>query len=113
MTGGQTIILGETGSNFGAGMTGGMAFIYDPKGDFLARANPETLHISRLSDGHWNAHLKGLLQMHHDETASALAGRLLNHWDREAQHFWHVVPLEILERLDHPVTAASSLNAIA
>ena len=113
MTGGQTIILGETGSNFGAGMTGGMAFIYDPKGEFLSKANPETLHISRLSDGHWNTHLNSLLQLHHDETGSALAGRLLNHWDREAGHFWHVVPLEILERLDHPVTAASSLNAIA
>ena len=113
MTGGQVVILGATGSNFGAGMTGGMAFIYDPEGAFPARANPETLHISRLSDGHWNDHLKNLVQQHFAETNSALAGRLLNHWERESGHFWHVVPLEILQTLAHPVTEALDLTAIA
>ena len=47
MTGGTVVILGPTGENFGAGMTGGMAFIYDPENVFLANVNPETLEIRR------------------------------------------------------------------
>ena len=49
MTGGEAVILGATGNNFGAGMTGGMAFIYDPDNQFEDRANPETLFILPLS----------------------------------------------------------------
>ncbi|GIR78485.1 MAG: hypothetical protein CM15mP80_11100 [Alphaproteobacteria bacterium] len=48
MTGGTVVILGPTGENFGAGMTGGMAFIYDPENVFLANVNPETLEIRRV-----------------------------------------------------------------
>ena len=48
MTGGKVVVLGEVGQNFGAGMTGGMAAIYDPQDSFVDRANAETLHISRI-----------------------------------------------------------------
>ncbi len=84
-------------------MTGGMAFIYDRQGGFLNRANPETLHISPLSSGHWSDHLYQRISLHARETDSALAKRLLNDWAIESQHFWHVVPLEVLGQLEHPV----------
>ncbi len=102
MTGGEAVILGHTGSNFGAGMTGGMAFVYDPDNLFLSQANPETLHISRLSPGHWTDHLFERVRLHAKETDSALARRLLNDWSIESRHFWHVVPTEVLGMLAHP-----------
>ena len=109
MTGGQVVILGETGSNFGAGMTGGMAFIYDPNGQFLSRVNPASLHVCRVEEAFWQEKLHDLISLHANETDSALAKRLLNHWDTEWAHFWQVVPLEILPRLEVPVSSASAL----
>ena len=49
MTGGKVVILGEVGDNFGAGMTGGMAFIYDEAGTFESRVNPESLQLGRIA----------------------------------------------------------------
>ncbi|MGB2250641.1 MAG: glutamate synthase large subunit, partial [Candidatus Puniceispirillaceae bacterium] len=103
MTGGEVVILGRTGSNFGAGMTGGMAFIYDKDGEFLSQVNPETLHISKLSTGYWKEYLEGRVALHASETDSALAKRLLNNWEVESSNFWHVVPTEVLGLLPQPV----------
>jgi glutamate synthase (NADPH/NADH) large chain len=103
MTGGEVVILGETGSNFGAGMTGGMAFIYDKGNEFLSRVNPETLHISKLSSSYWKEYLEGRVALHASETDSALAKRLLNNWEVESEYFWHVVPTEVLGLLPQPV----------
>jgi glutamate synthase (NADPH/NADH) large chain len=104
MTGGEVIILGKTGSNFGAGMTGGMAFIYDRDNNFLPKANPETLHISKLSSGYWKDYLEERIGLHASETDSALAKRLLNNWEVESEYFWHVVPTEVLGLLPQPVS---------
>ena len=106
MTGGVVAILGPTGDNFGAGMTGGMAFIYDPDNQFLSNVNPETLQIRRVNAGHWQDELHSLVTRHARETDSALAKRLLNDWDTEVNHFWHVVPTEILSTLSHPIAEA-------
>ena len=103
MTGGGGRYLGRTGSNFGAGMTGGMAFIYDKDGEFLSQVNPETLHISKLSTGYWKEYLEGRVALHASETDSALAKRLLNNWEVECGNFWHVVPIEVLGLLPKPV----------
>ena len=103
MTGGEAIILGKTGSNFGAGMTGGMAFIYDRDDEFLSKANPETLHISKLSAGYWQDYLETRIALHGAETGSELAKRLLNNWAVESRYFWHVVPTEVLGLLPQPV----------
>ena len=95
MTGGTVVILGPTGENFGAGMTGGMAFIYDSDESFLENVNPETLEIRRVNEGHWEEQLHELVSRHARETDSAIAKRLLNDWASEVGKFWHVVPTEI------------------
>ena len=104
MTGGEAVILGSVGSNFGAGMTGGMAFIYDADDSFMDNVNKETLHITRITTDYWADHLKALIELHANETESALAKRLLNQWDKSVGHFWHVVPKEVLENLPHALS---------
>ena len=106
MTGGTVVILGPTGENFGAGMTGGMAFIYDPENVFLANVNPETLEIRRVNEGYWQKQLHEFVKRHACETDSAIAKRLLNNWTSEVDNFWHIVPTEILSVLSHPIADA-------
>lgn len=106
MTGGTVVILGSTGENFGAGMTGGMAFIYDPKDLFFANVNPETLEIRRVNEGYWQGQLHEIVSRHALETGSALAKQLLNDWASEVNEFWHVVPTETLSVLSHPISEA-------
>ena len=108
MTGGQIVILGEIGKNFGAGMTGGMAFIYDAAGTFMERANPASLEFSRIASQHWAGVLKGLVEEHVSQTESALASRLLNEWETEIRNFWQVVPTEIVPMLEHPISDADT-----
>jgi glutamate synthase (NADPH/NADH) large chain len=103
MTGGTVVVLGATGHNFGAGMTGGMAFVYDPEGHFTQRLNDETVVAQRLASSHWNTHLKQLVTQHYKETDSPRADQLLAAWDWEQQHFWQVCPKEMLTRLAHPL----------
>ena len=113
MTGGNAIILGPIGSNFGAGMTGGMAFLYDPEEESLKDFNTETLHITRLQSGHWSDKLLEMIKQHARETNSALAKRLVNDWSMEIRNFWHVVPHEILNTLDNPVRSETVIGKIA
>src|SRR3546814_17026666 len=70
MTGGTAVILGPVGSNFGAGMTGGMAFILDTDDQFERRANGESIVWQRLASGHWEAVLKELVEEHAKATGS-------------------------------------------
>jgi glutamate synthase (NADPH/NADH) large chain len=113
MTGGDVVILGEVGNNFGAGMTGGMAFIYDKAGTFKDRANPATLEIVRIANDHWAQKLRGLVEEHAKQTESALALRLLNEWDIEIGNFWQVVPTEIIPTLDKPIDNGQALEQTA
>ncbi len=103
MTGGTAVVLGPVGANFGAGMTGGMAFVYDADGSFERRANPENISWSRLSSLHWEAVLLGLVRAQHAATDSKWSGALLDDWGRVVEHFWQVVPKEMLTRLSHPL----------
>jgi glutamate synthase (NADPH/NADH) large chain len=107
MTGGKVVILGEVGDNFGAGMTGGMAFVYDPNDSFRSRVNPDSLQIVRIGTAHWEAELKALVEAHAAATDSAQAARLLNEWNVEIGNFWQVVPTEIVARLEMPLDDAA------
>jgi glutamate synthase (NADPH) large chain len=82
MTGGVVTVLGFTGINFGAGMTGGFAYILDEKGTFPARVNPELVEVLSLS-AHpvLQEHLRGIIDSHRQETGSPLAERLLRGFD--------------------------------
>ena len=90
-------------SLFGAGFTGGMAFVYDPDDMFSLRVNPETLTRQRLATPHWSAVLNDLVAIHARETNSSYATRLLHDWDRVLPRFWQVVPKEYVRYLDQPL----------
>ncbi|WP_299704818.1 glutamate synthase large subunit [uncultured Tateyamaria sp.] len=104
MTGGVAVILGEIGANFGAGMTGGMAYLYDPEGKAQALMNMETLVTCPVTVDHWKAQLEGLLERHLEETGSAKAATLLQHWDVEQHNFLQICPKEMLNKLAHPIS---------
>ena len=110
MTGGTAVILGKVGENFGAGMTGGMAFIYDEDGSFSRKVNEESVIFQRIEVPHYEALLKSLIQEHVEETQSKFAERLLNDWHLVRDHFWQVVPKEMVHRLDIPVRAAQAAD---
>ncbi|WP_025812732.1 GltB/FmdC/FwdC-like GXGXG domain-containing protein, partial [Komagataeibacter kakiaceti] len=94
MTGGLVVILGEIGDNFGAGFTGGMAFVYDASGTFAERVNPDTVMWCRVQDPKWEAVLREQVETHARETGSRYAELLLHNWDRTLPRFWQVVPTE-------------------
>ncbi len=91
MTGGLVVVLGRTGRNFGAGMSGGRAYVLDEAGDFERRINPEMIRIETLSD--WQAdELRVLIEQHVALTGSQRGQELLARWNEVRDRFWHVVP---------------------
>ncbi|CAI3960219.1 Glutamate synthase domain 1 (GltB1) (PDB:1EA0) [Commensalibacter communis] len=108
MTGGTVIILGEIGVNFGAGFTGGMAFIYDPHAQFEKCVNSETLIWQRIADPKWEDVLRQHIERHVEETESHYAMSLLHEWQNIVQHFWHVIPTEYAKAIGLDLT--SELN---
>ncbi|MCC5962347.1 MAG: glutamate synthase large subunit [Rhodobacteraceae bacterium] len=108
MTGGVAVILGSIGANFGAGMTGGMAYLYDPEGVADPLINMETLVTCPVTVDHWEAELKGLIEMHARETGSLRAEEILRNWDREKAHFLQVCPKEMLAHLPVPISYDSA-----
>ncbi|OYV31267.1 MAG: hypothetical protein B7Z81_13800 [Acidocella sp. 20-61-6] len=103
MTGGTVVILGDIGENFGAGFTGGHAFVYDPETKFEKRVNAESLHWQRVSTNYWEDVLKNLISRHAVETQSPYAATLLNDWDRVLPCFWQIVPKEYVKYLANPL----------
>jgi glutamate synthase (NADPH/NADH) large chain len=103
MTGGTAVILGSVGDNFAAGMSGGMAFVYDAAGDFERRVNPDSVVAQRLASAHWEGVLRGLVERHVAETDSKWAAELLGDWERSRDRFWQVCPKEMLSRLAQPL----------
>jgi glutamate synthase (NADPH/NADH) large chain len=103
MTGGTAVILGEVGHNFGAGMTGGMAFLYDPGRTFETRANPESIIWRPVVTAHWETELKTLIEEHVRRTGSVHGKTLLDNWTLELKNFIHVVPKEVVSRLVAPL----------
>jgi glutamate synthase (NADPH/NADH) large chain len=111
MTGGLAVLLGPVGDNFGAGMTGGMAFVYDPEDRFATMANPETIVWRRIGAAFWEERLRALVEEHCDRTASPLAQELLAAWPQSLGAFWQVVPKEMLKRLPHPLEEGTAVAA--
>ncbi len=110
MTGGNVIILGKVGDNFGAGMTGGMAFIYDKKEDFEKKVNPETVVWQKPETEYWKNFLKDHIQMHYRETNSKVAKYILDEFDREVGNFFQVCPKEMLDKLANPISGKKSID---
>jgi glutamate synthase domain-containing protein 3 len=85
------VILGPTGWNLGAGMTGGQAFVYDPELALPARVNPELVTTQR-PDGPRQTLLRSLIAQHAELTGSATSRRLLENWKEQAGKFWRIAP---------------------
>jgi glutamate synthase (NADPH/NADH) large chain len=95
MTGGVAVILGKTGVNFGAGMTGGKAFVYDVEGDFYEKVNPELVEPLRIDTDEWDTEmfeLKALLKDYAAKTGSKRATHILENFRTEIRKFWMVAP---------------------
>ncbi len=101
MTGGRAVILGPVGDNYGAGMTGGAAFIWDPDAKFDKVANPDAIDWYPLGDmpAEYIAECKSLIETHVSETGSVRATELMNDWDRTLSQLIMIVPKEVAERL--------------
>jgi glutamate synthase (NADPH/NADH) large chain len=92
MTGGRVVVLGTTGRNFGAGMSGGIAYVWDPDRVFPTRVNPEMVVLEDV--GNDGDELRELVARHHAFTDSAVAARLLARWDEAVTEFVKVMPLD-------------------
>ncbi|PHR63051.1 MAG: glutamate synthase large subunit [Robiginitomaculum sp.] len=104
MTGGTVVLLGGVGDNFAAGMTGGMAFLLDENDLFENAVNPETVVWQRFASSHWEGVCKDLIAEHAKQTGSIFSKGLLANWTNDRQKFWQVIPKEMLERLEHPLS---------
>ena len=104
MTGGTAVILGRFGDNFGAGMTGGMAFLYDPEGEIDMRLNTENVISVAIESSDWAAELRALIEEHLKETGSPRAADILRHWEDSLPKFRQIVPKEMLSRLKYPLS---------
>lgn len=99
MTGGTVVILGEVGRNFGAGMSGGIAYVYDKNGDFRNRCKNPELNLLKVESNEDQELLKHLIENHYNSTLSPLAQNLLEHWDKSLPRFIKVFPEEYRQAL--------------
>jgi glutamate synthase (NADPH/NADH) large chain len=94
MTGGRVVVLGSTGRNFGAGMSGGIAYVWDPKGEFPKQCNSETFELESVADSADRDELHALVKKHYLYTDSAVAKRLMDDWDLALSQFVKVMPTD-------------------
>jgi len=112
MTGGRVVILGPTGRNFAAGMSGGIAFVFDPAGALPGNLNGEMVELEPLDDDdlQW---LRGIVAAHVDATDSAVGQRILNDWDGQVKHFVKVMPRDyrrVLNAIAEAERAGADVN---
>ena len=102
MTGGRAVILGPTGRNFAAGMSGGVAYILDPDNAFPANCNMEMVELEKVEDAEDIAELQGLIEEHARRTGSTVASEVLDNWSTTLGQFVKVMPTDykrvLLER---------------
>ena len=99
MTGGIAVILGEVGRNFGAGMSGGIAFVHDANNTFKRQCNTDGLNLDPVTETEDIHTLKGLIENHYNATLSPLAQRILEKWEIELPKFIKVLPEEYRQAL--------------
>jgi glutamate synthase (NADPH/NADH) large chain len=99
MTGGRVVVLGPTGRNFGAGMSGGVAYVYDPKDRFPGLVNTEMVDLDPMEEEDVEF-VRDIVRRHQAETGSAVAGRILERWHEEVRSFVKVMPKDYKRVLD-------------
>ena len=113
MTGGTAVILGNVGDNFAAGMTGGMAFIYDKSKEFEKKINSESVVWQNIEQDYWKNYLKDLVQEHFNETTSELSKKIIDNYEEEIQNFIQVCPKEMLDKLEHPISLDPKIKEVS
>ena len=94
MTGGRVVVLGETGRNFAAGMSGGVAYVWDKNHNFDYFCNMDMVEINLVDDSRFRKELHELIRQHYLYTGSKLARTMLDDWNRYVEDFIQVVPIE-------------------
>ncbi len=113
MTGGTVVILGNIGDNFAAGMTGGMAFVYDKKNEFEKKINPDSVIWQSIETEYWKNFLRNLISEHKDETDSDLSEHIVKNFNDEIKNFIQVCPKEMINKLKNPITLKSSIKEVS
>jgi glutamate synthase (NADPH/NADH) large chain/glutamate synthase (ferredoxin) len=113
MTGGRVVVLGATGRNFAAGMSGGLAFVYDAEGQFRARINPTMLDQLEELDDDDAAEVRALVEEHAQRTGSPVAQRLLEDWDAARARFVKVFPADYKRVLAELAAAETTEEEVA
>ena len=105
MTGGRVVVLGETGVNFAAGMSGGIAYVYDPRNEFSPKCNTGMVELEPIGDETSIAEILRLIELHHEYTDSPLAEAIMDDWDNSVEKFVKVMPIDykrvMNERAEH------------
>ena len=104
MTGGTAIILGQVGDNFGAGMTGGMAFVFDEKNNFENYANPNSIIWQSVETDYWQRYLMEKLEEFYRETDSKIAKKIIDNFKTDIKKFKQICPIEMLDKLKNPIS---------
>lgn len=112
MTGGRAVILGEVGRNFGAGMSGGVAYVWDKSGSLAKQCNMETFELEKVIDASDIEELKVLITNHREYTGSTVAASILDNWDAELGRFVKVMPTDY-KRVLEQMAANDKVSAIA
>jgi glutamate synthase (NADPH/NADH) large chain len=94
MTGGRVVVLGPTGRNFAAGMSGGIAYVWDPTGDFISRCNLGTVELEQVKTPDDRAELLNLIELHRQFTDSMVAEKVLAQWPEITTQFVKVMPTD-------------------
>ncbi len=105
MTGGCVVVLGKTGRNFGAGMSGGVAFVWDPDKTFAKQCNMETFGLESVSTTNDILQLKSLIQNHLNYTDSSVAKKVLENWEASLGQFVKVMPTDYKRVLEERAAA--------
>jgi glutamate synthase (ferredoxin) len=111
MTGGRVVVLGPTGRNFAAGMSGGIAYILDLEGNFHTRCNQAMVDLERLENTEEIAELKAMISRHAEATGSRRALEVLAAWDETVKKFIKVMPKDykrVLEAMDRVLASGLS-----
>ena len=108
MTGGRVVILGKTGRNFAAGMSGGIAYIFDEDNNFSSKCNKEMVVLEKLLDNNDINELKDLIKQHAKYTGSVKATNLLNDWKNSITKFVKVMPVDYKRFLANEASVGSA-----
>jgi len=112
MTGGQVVVLGPTGRNFAAGMSGGIAFVYDPENQLIKQCNLGTVELSEVTLPEDIAELQELITRHEMYTGSTIAAKILDDWALALKQFKRVMPVDYRKAMEQGVAVRKHLEPI-